>query len=62
MQIAGAPAYAMVGAASVLAGVFTAPLTASLLLFELTDSFDVVIPLLAATGVSSLISIVAAKK
>ena len=34
--IAGPPAYAMVGAASVLASMFRAPLTGSLLLFELT--------------------------
>jgi len=36
LQIAEAPAYAMVGMASTLAGVFGAPLTASVLLFELT--------------------------
>lgn len=36
LPIAGPPAYAMVGAASVLASMFRAPLTGSLLLFELT--------------------------
>ena len=36
IPIAGPPAYAMVGAASVLASMFRAPLTGSLLLFELT--------------------------
>jgi H+/Cl- antiporter ClcA len=36
ISVAGSPAYAMVGAASVLASMFRAPLTGSLLLFELT--------------------------
>ena len=34
--IAGSPAYAMVGAAAVLSALYRAPLTGSLLLFELT--------------------------
>jgi H+/Cl- antiporter ClcA len=50
------PAYAMVGAASTLAALFRAPLTASLLLFELTRSYDILIPLLASAGVGSLVS------
>jgi len=58
--VAGAPAYAMVGAASVLAGLFNAPLTASLLLFELTHDFDIVLPLLASAGLASLINPTAA--
>lgn len=36
LRIAGSPAYAMVGAAAVLAALYRAPLTGSLLLFELT--------------------------
>ena len=36
LTVADAPAYAMIGAAATLASVFRAPLTASLLLFELT--------------------------
>lgn len=36
LRIAGSPAYAMVGAAAVLSALYRAPLTGSLLLFELT--------------------------
>lgn len=52
--ISGQPAFAMVGAASVLAALFRAPLTASLLLFETTRNYDVILPLMAAAGVASL--------
>ena len=55
-QLADVPAYAMIGAASTLAALFRAPLTASLLLFELTRNYDVLIPLLASAGVGSLVS------
>lgn len=48
------PAFAMVGAASVLAALFRAPLTASLLLFECTGNYDVILPLMASAGVASL--------
>jgi H+/Cl- antiporter ClcA len=53
-DLAGVPAYSMVGAASVLAAIFRAPLTASLLLFEVTRNYDVILPLLVSAGVSSL--------
>ncbi|CAN0473964.1 unnamed protein product, partial [Discosporangium mesarthrocarpum] len=36
LRVADSPAYAMVGAASVLSALYRAPLTGSLLLFELT--------------------------
>ena len=49
LTVADAPAYAMIGAAAVLSSVFRAPLTASLLLFELTRAYDIVLPLLAAS-------------
>lgn len=52
--ISGLPAFAMVGAASVLAALFRAPLTASLLLFECTRNYDVILPLMASAGVASL--------
>jgi len=55
MQLADVPAYAMVGAASVLAALFRAPLTASLLLFELTRDYDVILPLMASAGIGSLV-------
>ena len=58
LQVADAPAYAMVGAASVLAGLFNAPLTSALLLFELTRDFDIILPLMASAGVSSLLNVV----
>ena len=45
----------MIGAAATLASVFRAPLTASLLLFELTRGYDIVLPLLAATGTGPLV-------
>lgn len=53
-ELADVPAYAMVGAASTLAALFRAPLTASLLLFELTRNYDVLLPLLVSAGVASL--------
>lgn len=55
LTVADAPAYAMIGAAAVLSSVFRAPLTASLLLFELTRAYDIVLPLLAATGTGPLV-------
>jgi len=55
-SLSGVPAYAMVGAASTLAALFRAPLTASLLLFELTRNYDILVPLLASAGVGSLVS------
>jgi len=45
-----APAYALIGAAAVLASVFRAPMTATLLVFELCRDYDLVLPLLAAAG------------
>jgi Voltage gated chloride channel len=45
----------MVGAASVLAAVYRAPLTGSLLLFELTKDYDIILPLMASAGVASLL-------
>ena len=49
---ASPPAYAMVGMAAVLAGSVRAPLTAILLLFELTQDYRIVLPLMAAVGLS----------
>lgn len=50
--MASSPAYAMVGMAAVLAGSVRAPLTAILLLFELTHDYRIVLPLMAAVGLS----------
>jgi len=55
LHAAPPPAYASVGAASVLAALVRAPLAASMLLFELTRDYDVILPLIAATGVATVI-------
>lgn len=52
-HVAGPPAYAMVGMAAVLAGSARAPLTSILLLFELTRDYRIVLPLMAAVGLST---------
>lgn len=61
-DLAGVPAYSMVGAASVLAAIFRAPLTASLLMFEITRNYEVLLPLLASAGVASLVSDILERK
>ena len=53
IDIAAPPAYAMVGMAAVLAGSARAPLTSILLLFELTRDYRIVLPLMAAVGLSA---------
>ncbi len=55
-DFAGVPIYSTVGAASVLAAIFDAPLTASLLLFEETRNYDILLPLLASAGIATLSS------
>jgi CIC family chloride channel protein len=50
------PAYAMVGMAAVLAGSVHAPLTAVLLLFEMTNDYRIILPLMFAVVVSLLTS------
>lgn len=52
IEIAPPPAYAMVGMAAVLAGSVKAPLTAIILLFEMTRNYLIILPLMAAVGVS----------
>lgn len=54
-EIAPPAAYAMVGMAAVLASSVRAPLTAILLLFEVTQNYLIILPLMAAVGVSILI-------
>ena len=51
LTIASPPAYAIVGMAAVLAGSVKAPLTAIALLFELTQNYLIILPLMAAVGV-----------
>lgn len=54
-------AFAMVGMAAVLAGATHAPLTAVLLLFEMTNDYRIILPLMAAVAASELISRLGAK-
>jgi len=51
-SIAAPPAYAMVGMAAVLAASARAPLTAILLMFELTRDYRIILPLMASVGLS----------
>ena len=50
------PAFAIVGMAAVLAGAVHAPLTAILLLFEMTGDYHIILPLMFAVVVSMLTS------
>jgi len=52
-SIAGPPAYSIVGMAAALAAGFRAPLTAFLLMFELTRDYRIILPLMASVGFSS---------
>lgn len=51
-----APAFAMVGMAAVLAGAAHAPLTAVMLLFEMTNDYRIILPLLFAVAVSMAVA------
>lgn len=51
-----APAFAMVGMAAVLAGAVHAPLTAVLLLFEMTNDYRIILPLMFAVVVSMILA------
>jgi H+/Cl- antiporter ClcA/CBS domain-containing protein len=53
--IAAPPAYAMVGMAAMLATTARAPLTAILLMFELTRDYRIVLPLMACVSLSMLL-------
>lgn len=50
------PAFAMVGMAAVLAGAVHSPLTAIILLFEMTDDYHIILPLMFAVVVSMLLA------
>lgn len=56
LEVAAPQAYGLVGMAATLAGVCQVPLTAVLLLFELTQDYRIVLPLLGAVGLSSLMT------
>lgn len=50
------PAFAMVGMAAVLAGTVHAPLTAIILLFEMTRDYRIILPLMFAVAISLTVS------
>lgn len=50
------PAFALVGMAAVLAGAVHAPLTAIILLFEMTNDYRIILPLMFAVAISLVIS------
>ncbi|KAF8405624.1 hypothetical protein HHK36_010531 [Tetracentron sinense] len=56
LEVASPQAYGLVGMAATLSGVCQVPLTAVLLLFELTQDYRIVLPLLGAVGLSSWIA------
>ncbi|KAK1263285.1 Chloride channel protein CLC-e [Acorus gramineus] len=62
IEVASPQAYGLVGMAATLAGVCQVPLTSVLLLFELTQDYRIVLPLLGAVGFSSWISSTQTKK
>ncbi|KAF1890321.1 hypothetical protein Lal_00013575 [Lupinus albus] len=62
LEVASPQAYGLVGMAATLAGVCQVPLTAVLLLFELTQDYRIVLPLLGAVGLSTWVSSVQTKK
>ena len=49
-------AFALVGMAAVLAGAVRAPLTATILLFEMTNDYRIILPVMLAVAVSVLLS------
>lgn len=49
-------AYALVGMAAVFAGAARAPITSVIILFEMTDDYRIILPLMLATVVSTILS------
>lgn len=62
ISLASPQAYALVGMAATLAGVCQVPLTSVLLLFELTRDYRIILPLMAAVGLSAWIASTDIKK
>jgi chloride channel protein, CIC family len=55
--ITAAPgAYALVGMAAVFAGAARAPITSILILFEMTDDYRIILPLMLATVISTILA------
>ncbi|MGC8837322.1 MAG: chloride channel protein, partial [Anaerolineae bacterium] len=53
---AGSGAYAIVGMAAVFSGAARAPLTAMMILFEMTDDYRIILPLMLSCVVSTLVA------
>jgi len=53
---ASSGAYAMVGMAALFAGAARAPITAIIILFEMTQDYHIILPLMVATVVSTIIA------
>ncbi|MGB7947643.1 MAG: chloride channel protein, partial [Candidatus Binatia bacterium] len=53
---ASSGAYALVGMGAVFAGAARAPITAVIILFEMTGDYKIILPLMFATAVSTLVS------
>ncbi len=49
-------AYALVGMAAVFAGAARAPITAIIILFEMTDDYRIILPLMLATVISTILA------
>jgi CIC family chloride channel protein len=54
---AAAPAYALVGMAAVVAAATHAPLTAIIIIFELTSNYQIILPVMLASITASVLSI-----
>jgi len=54
--VAASGAYAMVGMAAVFAGAARAPITAILILFEMTRDYRIILPLMFATVISTMLA------
>lgn len=55
-QTSPAGAYALVGMAAVFSGAAHAPVTAIFILFEMTDNYGIIVPLMSATVVATFVS------
>lgn len=53
---AGAGAYALVGIGGVVGGTALAPLTAIILLFEMTDDYRIILPMMVVTAISVVVT------
>lgn len=62
LSIASAPAYATVGAAATLGALFRAPLTSTILMLELTENHDIVLPVLVSSGIAGFFAEIVRKR